>query len=568
MRTPKISVITPSFNQGEFIEQNIKSVLAQNYPEVEHIVIDGGSTDMTVEILQRYPHLNWSSEPDNGQTDALNKGFSKATGEIIAWINSDDWYPPGVFHEIAKKLEEYPIVMGACEQTDRDGNTTEIQGNLERTWYDLLKYWVYYSIPAQPSIFFKREVLERVKRDDGTYLDNDLEFGMDYEFWLRLAKEYDFTRRIDKTLSYSRMYDTNKTGQNMAAAYAEYSRVFSRHEALSSTAERRISFVIPIDDKTDNIDETLTSIFAQSLSDFEVLLVDYSSSDEHARLLKNRVVKFGADYPQVGLRVTRAEGQTYLHALNTGIKRACAPLLACIKPGAKIDEDFCHAASNYFMNDVIAFGFPSRHKSDRLEGIYNNVQGRSSFDLHSIFQGSRLPESFVARKVALLELGGIRNPSYDVFGVRELLLRLLFKGWQIGPENNLGVCDPTTGDLHEKETLEVLKSYINAQMIINLRGELEQDPQGGIRASHGFSVVFPEELVNRSRELLARGPGDWYTLGFVNNVEKLKALTAQFPNFSPGWYFLSENLKQSGDSEHAKKMYESYSAVRAGEAVF
>ena len=98
MTLPRFSVVTPSFNQAEFIRDTIDLVVAQDYPNFEHIVVDGGSTDGTIDILRSYPHLTWTSEPDRGQSDALNKGFSKAQGDVIAWINSDDYYAPrGVF---------------------------------------------------------------------------------------------------------------------------------------------------------------------------------------------------------------------------------------------------------------------------------------------------------------------------------------------------------------------------------------------------------------------------------------------------------------------------------------
>ena len=96
----KISIVTCSYNQAEFIRQNIESVLNQNYPNFEHLIIDGGSTDGTIEILKEYPHLNWVSEPDRGQSDALNKGFRKASGDIIAWINSDDMLAPNALFNI------------------------------------------------------------------------------------------------------------------------------------------------------------------------------------------------------------------------------------------------------------------------------------------------------------------------------------------------------------------------------------------------------------------------------------------------------------------------------------
>ena len=100
MTNLKISIITVSFNQGQYIEDNIKSVLDQNYPDFEHIIIDACSTDNTLSILKQYPHLIWTSEPDKGQSDGLNKGFKKATGDIIVWLNSDDMMCEGAFQTI------------------------------------------------------------------------------------------------------------------------------------------------------------------------------------------------------------------------------------------------------------------------------------------------------------------------------------------------------------------------------------------------------------------------------------------------------------------------------------
>ena len=104
--TPKITIVTPSFNQGKFIDENIQSVLTQNYPNFEHIIIDGGSIDGTVDILKKYSHLKWVSEPDRGQASALNKGFRMATGDVIGWLNSDDSYLPGTFEVVARAFDK------------------------------------------------------------------------------------------------------------------------------------------------------------------------------------------------------------------------------------------------------------------------------------------------------------------------------------------------------------------------------------------------------------------------------------------------------------------------------
>src|SRR5262249_28310376 len=122
---PKISVITPSYNQGHYLEQTIRSVLAQNYPNLEYIIIDGDSRDNSVDIIRKYsPHIRyWISEPDEGQTDALEKGFKRATGELAAWINSDDFYEKDAFYKVALqyKRRSFSFLCGTCRMIDMNG---------------------------------------------------------------------------------------------------------------------------------------------------------------------------------------------------------------------------------------------------------------------------------------------------------------------------------------------------------------------------------------------------------------------------------------------------------------
>ena len=269
--TPLFSVITPSFNQAEFIGQTIESVLAQRYPNFEHIVVDGGSTDGTVDILRSYPHLAWTSEPDHGQSDALNKGFARAKGDVIGWINSDDYYAPGAFTTVAGALEHAPLVLGRCQMVDRMGLPTELIANVEHSWFDILKYWIPDSIPTQPSIFFTRQLLERARRRDGTFVDPGLNYVMDYDLWLRMARHHRFANRVGDVLSYYRMYETNKTGMGWDAVHREASRVFARH--LNQRAERRMTIVLPDSSDRRTTDRTATTIGEQSLKDIEMLVV-------------------------------------------------------------------------------------------------------------------------------------------------------------------------------------------------------------------------------------------------------------------------------------------------------
>lgn len=287
----KFSVITPSFNQAKFIEKTILSVLDQNYPNFEHIIIDGGSTDGTVEILKKYPHLKWVSEKDNGQTDALNKGFKLASGNVIAWINSDDWYFPNVFLTVAKYIRDFPIVFGDCFITDGECNVTEKINNVPRSVFDMLKYWIPYSIPTQPAIFFTKQVLEENKLDENYFLDETLNYSMDFEWWLRIWNKYN-KKKIDQVFAGYRMYEENKTGQGMVPLEPEMSKVFRRFEGRFLNIEQTFSIVINVCEDTDyerDLVPILQSIYNVEYRDIEIIINDKSSNKKFKKFFKSYI---------------------------------------------------------------------------------------------------------------------------------------------------------------------------------------------------------------------------------------------------------------------------------------
>jgi glycosyltransferase involved in cell wall biosynthesis len=220
-------VITPSYNQSQFIEQTIKSVLNQDYSNFEHIVMDGGSTDGTIEILKKCPHLKWVSENDGGQAEALNKGLKLAQGDIIAWINSDDWYESDIFKTVATFFINNPakkIVMSNCNLVDENGIIFDRVINTERSFDELKNYWVGRSIPTQPAVFFKRELL-----DEFGYIDNSLFYTMDYDLWMRFAQKYKFDH-LNVTGANYRFHNAAKIGdQNWSKIYPECELVRRRY---------------------------------------------------------------------------------------------------------------------------------------------------------------------------------------------------------------------------------------------------------------------------------------------------------------------------------------------------
>jgi len=183
--TPLVSVITPSFNQAPYLEQTILSVLNQDYPNIEYLVIDGGSTDGSLEIIQQYADRLawWVSEPDQGQTDAINKGFSHARGDILAWLNSDDTYLPGAISQAVDYLRDHPeagMVYGDANLIGSDG---KIIGRFpaRQTNFRLLRRG-YVHIPQQ-SAFFRSSLWKQVGPLDPSFF-----FAMDYDLWVRLAR--------------------------------------------------------------------------------------------------------------------------------------------------------------------------------------------------------------------------------------------------------------------------------------------------------------------------------------------------------------------------------------------
>jgi glycosyltransferase involved in cell wall biosynthesis len=222
---PLISILTPSFNQGRYIEQTITSVLKQNYARFEHIVIDGGSTDETIEVLKRYPHLKWISEPDKGQADALNKGFRMATGELIGWINSDDFYAEGVFRRVADIFDDQSVQWTIGDVVDYcDSTGAESYVNSETITYQALIRNP--DILRQQGAFFRSELI----REAGGW-NAEFYMVMDFDIWLRMAKLSTPVMTHEKT-AFFRMHEEQKTQvHNFLRQSKEIDRILIEHGA-------------------------------------------------------------------------------------------------------------------------------------------------------------------------------------------------------------------------------------------------------------------------------------------------------------------------------------------------
>lgn len=223
MNEPLVTVVTPALNAARFLEENIRSILAQTYPRIEHIVVDGGSTDDTLEILERYRHIRWISEPDAGQSDALNKGLALATGEIIGWLNADDFYLPHAAECAVRVLEDDRRAAAVyCNLLVVDESGRELTRTPSEA-FDLERALRFGDVVPQPTAFVRKQILYEVGGLDIRY-----HYGMDFDLWIRIARRAPITY-VDDYWAAFRLHENSKTGSALAKLWREERAVARAH---------------------------------------------------------------------------------------------------------------------------------------------------------------------------------------------------------------------------------------------------------------------------------------------------------------------------------------------------
>lgn len=225
MPTPLVSIVTPSFNQARFLEATIESVFAQDYARIEYAIVDGGSADDSVDVIKKYaPKLAWwVSEKDSGQTDAINKGFARASGDIFAWLNSDDTYEPGAVSAAVKYLQEHPsvgMVYADCNYINAEGRVT---GKFPAAQTDLVRLRRGYVHIPQQTMFFRAELWKQVGP-----LDPSFYFAMDYDLWTRIAAQAELKYLRGQTWANFRIHSSGKTVAADDRCWPEMLRVHYR----------------------------------------------------------------------------------------------------------------------------------------------------------------------------------------------------------------------------------------------------------------------------------------------------------------------------------------------------
>ena len=233
----KFSIVTPSYNQGQFLEQTIKSVLKQESVDLEYFVMDGGSTDNSSEIIDRYANklAGWRSAPDSGQAWAINRGLEQSSGDIVAYINSDDYYPCEVFKRVSDIFRDENInwVAGIVEFVD--GNSKHIMMQHPRPRDSLIESLVWGVDIGQPGVFFRRSLLEEVG-----FFDDSLSFIFDTEYWIRLIKAGHLPVSVPEVLAVRRLHGQTKTELLPKKFDDERELVRARYQEDLSQTEQKV----------------------------------------------------------------------------------------------------------------------------------------------------------------------------------------------------------------------------------------------------------------------------------------------------------------------------------------
>jgi len=267
---PKISIVTPSYNQGQFLEECIESILGQNYPNLEYVIMDGGSTDNSLDIIKKYErHLTyWQCQPDNGQYAAINKGFEKTTGEIMAWLNSDDKYHPNAFFKVAYVFTSFNTIQWIVGRP----TTWDMQGHIkglepyQPIWAREMFLRKACSRPIQQeSTFWRRSLWEKV----GGSLRTDLSLASDLELWIRFFR-YEQLHSVRTFIGGYRLHDNQK---------ARLFRDAYRQEALKILNDEIVYY---------NIDEDKRMLPAPPVLDVPENLFQYMNSINISPILKNK----------------------------------------------------------------------------------------------------------------------------------------------------------------------------------------------------------------------------------------------------------------------------------------
>jgi len=223
MSGPLVTVVTPVLNGARFLDESIRSVLAQTHPDIEHVVVDGGSTDGTLEVLRRHPHVRWTSQQDAGQSDALNRGLAMARGEMVGWLNADDFYlPHAIASAVRELLADESTAAVYCNALVVDESGRELSRSRSEP-FDLERALTFGNVVPQPTVFVRKRILDEVGGLVVRY-----HYAMDFDLWIRIAQRASL-RYVDDYWAAFRLHATSKTGSALRKMWREERLVARSH---------------------------------------------------------------------------------------------------------------------------------------------------------------------------------------------------------------------------------------------------------------------------------------------------------------------------------------------------
>ena len=567
MTRPVFSIVTVTLNEGECLRGAIESVCGQEGAgAIEHIIVDGGASRSIAEFVKEFPHLKVVRTQALSHSQALNSGFAIATGDIVSWLSPTDRYARGAFARVAQEVERHPVVMGACGVCDDRGVVLSQVDNVERSWFDTMKYWVAHAVPMQPSVFFKRSILGDLQIESGEVFDESLHLSMDFDLWLRIQEMYPFSLRISEVLAYRPQREVASRAVDAAALQAEMSRVFRRHASRRVQPEQNVSFVVPVTESLSAVQPLLNQLGNQTLPSLEVVIVDASGAPEKNRemleevwlhVAKNRSLTF--QY----VALSAEGGCSRAAAFDAGVRAARSHLVACLAPSRKLADSFAADILRCFSRDEIGLVLPSLDPA-LVEKLFVTKHGTQIFNPAGPFTLPAEPHvECVVRKLAWLDSGGFslhdRFPEFE-FSMKRLMVMLAHKAWRIVSESLL---DPLEMQRALRE--EPFRLYENSVVVDEIARELRRNPFSVMRAKHGFGLVLPEDLWQCAQSVMQRMPDGCASMLSVLASEDLRAVAVKNPVYGPALYCLAEALVREGKIEDAERVRSQWREVHEGE---
>lgn len=555
MTRPDFSIITVCKNHGELLPRAIESVLSQGVDNVEHIIVDLGSTDDTDTVLSRYPHLTIVRQPDLSRSFALNAGAAVATGSILSWLSPSDQYAPGAFYHVLDQIERHPVVMGGCEIRESNGKTIETIDNVERSWFDTMKYWVVQAVPTQPAIFIKRSLLAELDIDPEEMFDEGLHWAMEYDLWLRIQERFPFSLNVSEVLAYRERKISSETNAETSALLREMSRVYRRHASRRVQPEQHLSFIVPLGDEKRDVRQILATVASQSLPSVEVVFVDYAADIDGWSARRASLESLSTHYRDVAcqyLVLPPDAPRSIAAALDLGVRSARSHVVCSMSSISSLPKSFGVEASRCFNRDEIGLVLPSL--GDRvMSKLFTTMHGTQVFNPSACFSLPKdLQLDFIVRKLAWIDSGGFalhdRFPDFE-FSVKRLLVMLAHKAWRI-------VCEPLLPPalLSDSDSEAPFRLYENSVVVDEIAREMRRNPFSVARARNGFGLVLSEDLWQRAQSIIQKMPNSSATELSSSSVAELKALSDANPEFGPALYCLAEALAREGAREESRRV--------------